>query len=638
MLRFGLFRGTLLLRADRPPTAAWYGPTDLPPEAVAGRQMTPRERKVEMLAEQVFSRGNQYLKGVLSLEALPEGIHSFPEVSFIGGCNGGKSSMIAALCHNAKLGRPGAKPGSTRKVQLYMVGGAMALVDCPGYGNWVDVDKRRLTMARGIGAMFQYLALRSRANLRRVYWVMEASNTQRLFQPTPRDHELLRFLYTERIPFSIILNKVDRYGLNDHNRIMRDTGAIYDFLGTDSIPILDTIAHPQSPDLHKNIDKLRNDIMLHITNQLRDDAVNFKGLSSLGYMPFSVEEQQRVEERYPIRNIIVPHRDDVSLLSMISKHQRAKKSFIEFHRLSAPVTASMASLEESTREGLVGFKDNMDALEEEMRQDAAQWEDRKLEHAGRLVWGQSMPELEPSSAQSDPYLPTTEDDAPPPLQVGQSDSSIVPVEEDDDDLMIAPYPQSSSRRAQGPVSALGGVMPTSGGVAAVSGPPPILSLPKGMAEAFPFKYIPESMISQDFEHQLGKIDDRSIGAFEEAQRPLTYEGILADEFSPFMEESPGDGPSMSRNAAKKKVFNKYLEKNYTPRYQNLTSAASMCPWVGNPKEGSVMGLSTDGSTTGAQGGSVIRHLRDRGFGGRSVSPHTLKKRGRATEKVGKWAR
>jgi GTP-binding protein EngB required for normal cell division len=630
-MRRGLFHVCALLRVK----GDWYGPADLPQDAVAGRKMTLREKKVEMLSQEVFSRGNQYLKGALSLEALPEGIHSFPEVCFIGGPNGGKSSLIAALCHNSKLGRPGAKPGSTRKVQFYMVGGVMALVDCPAYGNWVDVEDRRLSMARGVGMMFQYLALRSRANLRRVYWVMEASTSQKMFTPTPRDKELLRFLYTERIPFSIVLNKVDRYGLDDHNRIVCDAGSIYDFLGTTSVPILDTIAHPHRPQKHRNIDKLQKDIMLHITNQLRDDELTFKGLSSLGYMPFTAEEQQRVEERYPMRNIVLPHRDDISLLSFVDHHQQAKKQFIEFHRLGSSVTTPMAVLEKSTREGLMGFKDKMDDHLAEMKADAAQWEDRRLEHAQRLVWGQSAGELGPGGAAKEgPYLPNQGDVHD---KLPASDAAIA--HHAPNSVAESHPPSDTDARGGGvAISALGGVQPTSAALAAQTGPPPILSLPRGMAEAFPFKFIPESMISGTFERDLALADKRSFGALEEAQFDLTYDGIMNEEISAFLEESPDDQTPLSKRAADKKVFKKYLNQNQKPRYQNLTSAASMCPWVGSPKEGSVLGVSPDGGAVGAHSGSVIRNLRNRGFGGRSVSPYTLKQRGRATEKVGKWAR
>lgn len=663
----------------RQPRPDWYGPADLPQDMVARRRMTPREERIEALALEVFSRGNQYLKTVFSLESLPEGIHSFPEVAFVGAPSSGKSSLICALCHNRRIVKSGKKQGVTRQLSFVNVGDALALVDCPGYGNWIDVEDRKLRMARGIGIMFQYLALRSRGNLRRVYWVMEASKSHKFFRPTPRDEELLRFLYTERIPFSIVLNKVDRYGIEDHNRLVCDVGAIYDFLGTDSVPILDTCANTFSPQEHRNIDKLRNDITLHVCNQLRDIEITFKGLRSLSYMPFTVEEQLRVEERYPMRSILLPYRDDISIPEMIRDHEKAKLAFVEFHRLDAKEMAPMQALEMSAHGGLVGVREKTDALVTQVMADATQWRERgKREHASRLIWGAAVgPQAAAIAASSSPptevlassslTLPSSErSHGHESLSLIGDGSTLAPsssatvVDEESTATAVAspslegganpsvPFSDMQPRPSptlEFPVSALGGVMPASAAVASAhGGPPPILTLPRGMAEAFPFRFVPESMISAFFERDLGKVESRSLGALEQSMKHTTYEAYLDDAYEPFLQESPDD-VTRSRNNERKAVLDKYLNSNKKARYRNLDSASSMCPWLGRPREGSVLGLGTavDGtgeasSPSAAHSGTVVRALKSRGFGGRSVSPNTLRYRGRATQKVGRWAR
>lgn len=175
--------------------------------------LSERERRVETLSDEIFSKGNVHLKNVERLSALPEGLHSFPEICFIGKPNAGKSSLIACLLHNAVLGRSGKKPGSTRHLKFFNVGDALALVDTPGYGGWKgrQVQNLALEKATAFSILFRYLALRNGGKgLKRVYWVMEASATSPMrFQP--RDEELLHFLMAENIPFSVVLSKIDRH-------------------------------------------------------------------------------------------------------------------------------------------------------------------------------------------------------------------------------------------------------------------------------------------------------------------------------------------------------------------------------------------------------------------------------------------
>lgn len=176
--------------------------------------------KLQALANDVFSRGNVHLKNVKHLTALPEGLHSFPEVCFIGKPNVGKSSIISCLLHNGVLGRGGKFPGTTRLLKFFNVGDAIALVDTPGYGGWKTKKntptRRRQRLpaerAQGFAILFRYLALRHRGEgLKHVYWVMEANAGPTCMRFQPRDEEILTFLQREGIPFSVILSKIDRH-------------------------------------------------------------------------------------------------------------------------------------------------------------------------------------------------------------------------------------------------------------------------------------------------------------------------------------------------------------------------------------------------------------------------------------------
>lgn len=66
---------------------------------------------------------------------------SLPEVAVIGRSNVGKSSFINRLCGRKQLARVSGKPGSTRELNYYEIGGRrgdepfrLALVDMPGFG------------------------------------------------------------------------------------------------------------------------------------------------------------------------------------------------------------------------------------------------------------------------------------------------------------------------------------------------------------------------------------------------------------------------------------------------------------------------------------------------------------------------
>ena len=58
----------------------------------------------------------------------------FPEVSFVGRSNVGKSTIINALTNRRKLAKVSNTPGRTRLVNFFLINEAAMLVDLPGYG------------------------------------------------------------------------------------------------------------------------------------------------------------------------------------------------------------------------------------------------------------------------------------------------------------------------------------------------------------------------------------------------------------------------------------------------------------------------------------------------------------------------
>lgn len=359
---------------------------------------TPRKvASIQALGEDIFSRGNVHLKNVKHLHFLPEGLHSFPEVCFIGKPNVGKSSIISCLLHNAVLGRGGKYAGTTRLLKFFNVGDAIALVDTPGYGGWklkkgTSSRQRKLLpaiRAQAFAILFRYLALRWRGKgLKRVYWVMEANagSSSMCFQP--RDEEILAFLQKERIPFTVILSKIDRHwrcfqeyrtsanrstknqfmvdkdgvpqlysscstsslvsspsrnekrieGIGDASNqsplsffragVQRNMKEIFHFLGSEQIPILCVSANRFQPQRSLYMDSLRCDIVYQCVADLPDDSWSYNDLHEMSYAPPTADDLQDVQLQYPVESFVVPNDNNVSLAQMVDRHEKEKAKLL----------------------------------------------------------------------------------------------------------------------------------------------------------------------------------------------------------------------------------------------------------------------------------------------------------------------
>ncbi|KAG5496371.1 hypothetical protein JKF63_02673 [Porcisia hertigi] len=349
----------------------------------ASKDNLARIEAIENLSNEVFSRGNRHLKNVETLTALPEGLHSFPEVCFIGKPGCGKSSLISCLLHNRRLGKAGVTAGTTRLLQFFNVGDALLLVDTPGYGGWRgrEVGQLLAEQANAFSILFRYLALRNGSNLKRVYWLMESSaRTQVCFQA--RDEEILAFLSRERIPFSVVLTKIDRHwrhcaeqqrttdrigkdgfvhpiirqpDTHDPRSVLRtehpsdglarNIQEVYEFLGTDRVPILGVSANRLHPDRSRNLELLQHDIVHYCTHDmLPSEDLTFHNLHKLSYAPPTADRIYEVQLRYPVESFVIPQNNNMSLARMVEHHEAMKAGFlrnnISAQRLSAKDVAA----------------------------------------------------------------------------------------------------------------------------------------------------------------------------------------------------------------------------------------------------------------------------------------------------------
>lgn len=140
----------------------------------------------------------KFVKSVTSTIDLP--FDEKPHVAIVGRSNVGKSSLINHLTQQKGLAHVSASPGRTKTVNLYEIDRAYYLVDLPGYGYARKSQKTRVDFVEMIRSY-----VRKTKQIRRVLLMIDAR-----LGPTDLDRDMLLFLKTHRVPFTIVANKIDK--------------------------------------------------------------------------------------------------------------------------------------------------------------------------------------------------------------------------------------------------------------------------------------------------------------------------------------------------------------------------------------------------------------------------------------------
>jgi GTP-binding protein len=145
----------------------------------------------------LFAKSCDFFWGTGNIESLPPS--NLPEVAFVGRSNAGKSSLLNALTNRKTLARVSHTPGRTRELNFFNLGGAIALVDLPGYGY---AKASKTLTAEWQDLIFAYLS--GRANLNRVLLLIDSRRGV-----MDIDHAVMDLLDETAVSYCLVLTKLD---------------------------------------------------------------------------------------------------------------------------------------------------------------------------------------------------------------------------------------------------------------------------------------------------------------------------------------------------------------------------------------------------------------------------------------------
>ena len=185
-----------------------------------------------------------------------------PIIAVAGKSNVGKSSLINMLANKKKLAKTSVTPGRTRLINYFDFGDFM-LADLPGYG-FAKVSKEE---KKKWGILLEEFLSTQKINLL-------LSLVDIRHDPTRDDENMINYLHSYAIPFTIVATKADKIG---KTRIKGRTDSIGNYLtvggnlvtavssetgyGKDKIyAILDKVLEVFNDDFYKETDEDLNEI------------------------------------------------------------------------------------------------------------------------------------------------------------------------------------------------------------------------------------------------------------------------------------------------------------------------------------------------------------------------------------------
>lgn len=128
------------------------------------------------------------------------GLSNFPEFTFCGRSNVGKSSLINYLTNRKNIAHSSSKPGKTQTLNLFQVDKRWNIMDVPGYGYAKTSKTNRENWNKMIRAYFL-----NRPNLVNIFLLVDSS-----IPPVEKDLAFCEWLGSNQLPFSLIFTKTDK--------------------------------------------------------------------------------------------------------------------------------------------------------------------------------------------------------------------------------------------------------------------------------------------------------------------------------------------------------------------------------------------------------------------------------------------
>ena len=153
----------------------------------------------------LFAGPCEFLFAAAGADALPP--IGPPEIAFAGRSNVGKSSLVNALTGRQTLARTSHTPGRTQQLVFFDLGGALRLVDMPGYG-YAAVSKDKAAAWRGLIADY----LRGRSPLMRVFLLVDGRHGLK-----DSDSEMMALMDGAAVSYALVLTKRDEVKASEAN-------------------------------------------------------------------------------------------------------------------------------------------------------------------------------------------------------------------------------------------------------------------------------------------------------------------------------------------------------------------------------------------------------------------------------------
>ena len=151
----------------------------------------------------LFAVPATFVMGVAKIEQLPKS--SLPEIAFAGRSNVGKSSLINGLLGMRDMARASNTPGRTRELNFFNIGGALHLVDMPGYG-YAKAPKQEIKAWQRL--LRDYL--RGRTGLTRAFVLIDSRHGV-----LEADIEMFTLLDEAAVTYQLVLTKTDKWSATE---------------------------------------------------------------------------------------------------------------------------------------------------------------------------------------------------------------------------------------------------------------------------------------------------------------------------------------------------------------------------------------------------------------------------------------